>query len=119
MSDSVFFESEIVQSSLEDITCLQSEVMIFAQYGLYATVDEQLYNLKVLRLLLDKQRNMFVRCMLSEFDDAKELADEIVAHFSKYGYDSEENPMELFDLMSISIDEAEQDLKDGKYGTDT
>ena len=27
--------------------------------------------------------------------------------------------MELFDLMSISIDEAEQDLKDGKYGMDT
>lgn len=118
MSDT-FFDSEMVQSSLEDITCLQSEVMMFAQYGLYATVEEQMYNLKVLRLLLDKQRNMFVRCMLSDSDEAKELADEIVAHFIKFGYDSEVEPMELFDLMSISIDEAEQDLKDGKYGMDT
>ena len=114
-----FFDSEMVQASLEDITCLQSEVMMFAQYGMYATIDEQLYNLKVLRLLLDKQRNMFVRCMLSDSEEAKELADEIITHFCKFGYEPTENPMELFDLMSISIDEAEQDLKDGKFHTDS
>lgn len=110
MSDS-FFESEIVQSSLEEIAILQSEVLVFAQYGMYATVDEQRQNLDVLRVLLAKQKNMFVRCMLSESEGARELAQEIVEHFAKYGMvEDDTNPLEMFDLMAISIDEIENDI---------
>ena len=110
MSDS-FFDSEIVQHSLEDIALLQSEVLMFAQYGLYATIEEQRANVEVLRTLLAKQKNMFFRCMLSDSDSAKELAQEIVDHFAKYGMvEDADNPIELFDLMSISIDEIEKEI---------
>ena len=109
MSDK-FFESEIVIHALEDIMVLQSEVLMFSQYALYATLEEQRLNVKTLRTLLSKQKNMFFRCMLSESPAAKELMAEIIDHFQSCGIENTGDPMEMFDLMAISIDEIENDL---------
>lgn len=107
-----FFESEIVADSLQDIVALQTEVMIFAEYGQFASIEDQKNNLKVLRMLLAKQKNMFFRCLLSDAPSAKELAKDIIDHFKTMGYDIPENPMDLFEEMAIGIDQIEQDINE-------
>ena len=107
-----FFESDIVAHCLEDIVSLQTEVLVFSEYGLFASLEDQKANIKTLRTLLDKQKNMFFRCMLSKEPSAKELAKDIIEHFVTMGYDIPENPMDLFDEMGISIDQIEQDLNE-------
>jgi hypothetical protein len=107
-----FFESDIVAHCLEDIVALQTEVLVFSEYGLFASLEDQKANLKTLRTLLAKQKNMFFRCMLSNEPSAKQLAKDIIEHFSTMGFDIPENPMEIFEEMSISIDQIEQDLNE-------
>lgn len=111
-----FFESEVVKDSLQDIVDLQMEVMLFAEYALYATVEEQKRNLKVLRMLLAKQKNMFFRCMLSDSPGAKDLMEEILQHFRDHGHENVANPLKVFDDMSENLDQIEQDIN--KYEED-
>lgn len=111
MADS-FFQSEIVQSCLEDIMVLQHEVMLYTQYGMYATIQEQRDNVRTLRVLLSKQKNMFLRCSLSDSPAAKELQVEILKHFEKFGHIVPENPIDIFDLMSMDIDEIEESINE-------
>ena len=58
MSDDTFFESQVVGDSLADIVDLQYEVLAFAEVADYATIVDQKDNLKKLRLLLEKQKNI-------------------------------------------------------------
>jgi len=107
-----FFDSEIVKGSLEDIMDLQMEVLLFAEYGAYATAEDQRKNIKNLRLLLAKQKNMFFRCMLSDSQDAKDLMSEIMDHFKSFGHVCEGNPLQVFDSMEEQIDEIESEYNE-------
>lgn len=105
-----FFESEVVMASLQDIMDLQMEVLLFAEYGMYASTEDQRENLKVLRTLLAKQKNMFFRCMLSDSPAAKELMAEILEHFKEHGHENAADPLKVFESMSDQIDKIEEDI---------
>jgi len=105
-----FFESEVVMSSLQDIMDLQMEVLLFAEYGMYASTEDQRENIKVLRVLLAKQKNMFFRCMLSDSPAAKELMAEILAHFKEHGHENTADPLKVFESMTDQIDKIEEDI---------
>jgi hypothetical protein len=111
MSDSSFFDSSIVQEAIEEIVDLQHEIMIFSQYADYATLEQQKENLKVLRRLHEKQKNMCFRCVISKDDDAKILLGDVMAHFRSYGHIiDEKNPLSVFDEVGDSLDDIERDL---------
>ena len=112
MSDDSFFESQVVGDSLADIVDLQYEVLAFAEVADYATLVDQKDNLKKLRLLLEKQKNMFFRCQLSKSKAAKELHDEILMHLQENGHTIDwHDPIKVFDHLALELDDIELDIR--------
>lgn len=108
-----FFESEVVQKCVEDINDLQMEVMIFAQYSEFATKEEKRDNIKTLRDLTDKQKNLYYRCHLSNSPEAKRMMGDIADHFVEMGFEQPTTPADVlsfFDRVNNSIDEIEEEL---------
>ena len=106
-----FFESEVVVKCMTDIVELQSEVILFAEYAQYATLEQQRENLVVLRELQAKQKNMCFRCILSDDPDAKILLSEIMAHFESFGHKVDpDNMLAVFDEVGNQLQEIEDDL---------
>lgn len=106
-----FFDSEQVQSAICDIVDMQNEVLIFAQYAEYASLEQQRENLVLLRSLHAKQENMVFRCMLSEDPDAKVLLAEVLGHFADFGHEIDPgNPMKVFAEVKDQLQEIEDDL---------
>lgn len=106
-----FFDSQIVIKCINEIAVLQEEVMVFAQFADFATIEHQRQNIENLRNLMDKQRNMFFRCTLSDDPEAKEMATEIIEHFQEHGHIIDPtNPIKVFDEIAVQIQEMEDDL---------
>lgn len=106
-----FFDSEIVTEAIQDIVEMQNQVMIFAQYGEYASIAEQRENLELLKVLHSKQRNMCFRCILSGDPDAKQLLAEVLDHFREHGHDiNPDNPLAVFDKVREDLDNVEKEL---------
>ncbi len=123
MPEDNFFESEVVTDSIREIMELQNQVLVFAEYGEFATINEQQDNLDVLRRLMAKQKNMCFRCTMSDSPDAKKLLDEVLTHFEKYGHIVDRNnPMAVFEQVSDNLDDIEFELdffsKYGRYPDD-
>lgn len=118
MAEDNFFESTIVADSIKDILELQEEVLAFAQYGEYATIEEQQDNLDTLRKLMAKQRNMCFRCTLTDSPDAKKLLNEVLSHFEEFGHTIDrDNPMQVFEEINDNLDDIEFELDFfSKYG---
>ncbi len=118
MAEDNFFESTIVADSIKDILELQEEVLAFAQYGEYATIEEQQDNLDTLRKLMAKQRNMCFRCTLTDSPDAKKLLNEVLSHFEEFGHTVDrDNPMQVFEEINDNLDDIEFELDFfSKYG---
>ena len=113
MSDS-FHDSEEVGKALEEIVDLQYAVLVFAEYGDEMPLSAQRENLKTLRLLLEKQRNMFFRCQLekSESESAKELHDDILMHLQQNGHIIDwHDPIKVFDQLELQVDDLELDIR--------
>ena len=112
MANDPFFDSAVVGDALADIVDLQHEVLLFAEVADYATIVDQKDNLKKLRLLLEKQKNMFFRCQLSDSEAAKELHDEILMHLQQNGHIIDwHDPIKIFDQLALELDDIELDLR--------
>ena len=113
MSDS-FYDSELVGKYLEEIVDLQYAVLVFAEYGDEMPMSAQKENIKTLRLLLEKQRNMFFRCQLEKdkSESAKELHDDILMHLQQNGHIIDwHDPIKVFDDLQLQVDDLELDLR--------
>ena len=110
-----FFESPVVSDALAEIVMLQEQILIFATYADYATIEDQWENLHTLRALSEKQKNMCFRCMLSDDDDAKSMLVDVLSHFEEFGHNVDiDNPMLLFDEVSKNLDDLEESLRYGE-----
>lgn len=106
-----FFESTVVLEAIEEISILQQEVLEFSIYADFANLEQQRENLNLLKTLMDKQKNMCFRCILSDDEDAKILLAEVIAHFQDHGHIVDINdPIKLFDQVSEQLKEMEDDL---------
>ena len=113
MSDS-FYDSQVVSKALEEIVDLQYAVLIFAEHGDEMPMSAQKENIKTLRLLLEKQRNMFFRCQLEKdkSESAKELHDDILMHLQQNGHIIDwHDPIKVFDDLQLQVDDLELDLR--------
>ena len=106
-----FFDSEVVCEAIQDIVELQEEVMLFAQFADFATIPQQKENLKVLRKLHEKQKNMCFRCLLVDDPDAKAMLVEVMDHFEAFGHSIDpENPLKVFDEVEVQLLDMEDDI---------
>lgn len=111
MSDA-FYESEVVGDALAEIVDLQYAVLVFAEYAGHATIKDQKENLRRLRILLEKQKNMFFRCTLSKESSAKELRHDILMHLQQNGHTIDwHDPIKVFDELNSQLDDIELDIR--------
>ncbi len=123
MPEDNFFSSQIVLDSIKEIMELQNEVLVFSQYAEFATIIEQQNNLDLLRRLMYKQKNMCFRCTMTDSPDAKNLLNEVLDHFEKFGHTVDrDNPMLVFNEVNDNLDDIEFELdffsKYGRYPDD-
>lgn len=72
-----FFESEIVQKELNEISILQEELYSSVKRFPYMEIQEKIYHIDLLEKLLEKQKVLYTRLSLSDDDEAKKLKDRI------------------------------------------
>ena len=102
-SMSEFFDSKIVQQSLKEITDIQEEIFnsLFT-YRTFSEEDKQ-EHIDQLRVLIEKQRNMYARLSLTDDPEALELKDKIEQSAMMLGFPEGTNMSEVFDTMDETL----------------
>ena len=101
---SEFFESEVVQEELQDITDLQQELYgAMLEFGSLSDEDKK-EHIELLIELLEKQRIMYTRLSLSDDPTAKELLENLKKSVQLLGFPPNTTVQTLFDTMKETID---------------
>ena len=106
-SSSEFFDSEMVQESLEDIKELQDLITQGILDTAFASVtgyeDDELEQLDLIEKLLEKQKLMYFRCKLSEDEDAMLVAENMRESLRQMGMPRGATVEQMFDNLKGSI----------------
>ena len=101
---SEFFDSEVVQEELQDITDLQKELYgNMLKFGDLPEEDKK-DHIELLIELLEKQRIMYTRLSLSDDPTAKELLENLKKSVVLMGFPPNTSVQTLFDTMKETID---------------
>ena len=101
---SEFFDSEVVQEELQDITDLQKELYgNMLNFGDLPEEDKK-DHIELLIELLEKQRIMYTRLSLSDDPTAKELLENLKKSVVLMGFPPNTSVQVLFDTMKETID---------------
>ena len=101
---SEFFDSEVVQEELQDITDLQKELYgNMLNFGDLPEEDKK-DHIELLIELLEKQRIMYTRLSLSDDPTAKELLENLKKSVQLLGFPPNTSVQTLFDTMKETID---------------
>lgn len=99
-----FFDSEIVQSSLNDIFKLQESVRTKSFYDFHRmNRDEKIEYVKILETLLEKQQILYARLSLSDDPQACIMRDNILNTMNSLGLSSNIDMNSIFSDMSLII----------------
>ena len=106
-SNSEFFDSEMVQESLEDIKELQDLITNGIIDKAFAPVtgyeDDDLEQLDLIEELLEKQKLMYFRCKLSKDEDAMIVAENMRESLRQLGMPRGATVEHMFDNLKGSI----------------
>ena len=106
-SNSEFFDSEMVQESLEDIKELQDLITNGIIDKAFAPVtgyeDDDLEQLDLIEELLEKQKLMYFRCKISEDEDALLVAENMRESLRQMGMPRGATVEQMFDNLKGSI----------------
>ena len=106
-SNSEFFDSEMVQASLEEIKELQDLItngIIDAAFAPVTGYDEdELEQLDLIEELLEKQKLMYFRCKISDDEDALLVAENMRESLRQMGMPRGATVEEMFDNLKRSI----------------
>ena len=105
-----FFDSEIVQEEMKEITRLQeavySKVFAFAHMG----KTEKLEHVELLETLLKKQQVLYARLSLSDDPQAQAMRNDIMQSASMFGLTKDTDLGTMFSQMKKSITEMKKAL---------
>ena len=106
-SSSEFFDSEMVQESLEDIKELQDLITNSIIDTAFAPVtgyeEDEIEQLDLIEELLEKQKIMYFRCKLSEDEDALLVAENMRESLRQMGMPRGTTVEQMFDNLKRSI----------------
>jgi len=106
-SSSEFFDSEMVQESLEDIKELQDLITQGILDTAFASVtgheEDEAEQLDLIEELLEKQKLMYFRCKLSEDEDAMLVAENMRESLRQMGMPRGATVEQMFDNLTGSI----------------
>ena len=101
---SKFFDSEIIQESLEEINDLQQEVYTNVMHLGSMDSDERMEHIDNLELLLEKQKIMYTRLSLSDDPTAMEMRKNLEKSVRLMGFPQGTDINQIFDAMAKTID---------------
>ena len=106
-SSSEFFDSEMVQESLEDIKELQdlitSSIIDTAFSPITGYEEDESEQLDLIEELLEKQKLMYFRCKLSKDEDAMLVAENMRESLRQMGMPRGATVEQMFDNLKKSI----------------
>ena len=100
-----FFDSEIVQEELNEINELQKEVYGKIINVMNLTPEEQVEHIDKLKLLLEKQKIMYMRLSLSDDPEALKLKNQIEQSVVMMGFPAGTDINVLFNGMDKTIND--------------
>ena len=104
-SSSEFFDSEMVQASLEDIKELQDLITSSIIDTAFASVtgyeEDELEQLDLIEELLEKQKLMYFRCKLSKDEDAMLVAENMRESLRQMGMPRGATVEQMFDNLNF------------------
>ena len=100
-----FFDSEIVQEELNEINELQKEVYGKIINVMNLTPEELVEHIDKLKLLLEKQKIMYMRLSLSDDPEALKLKNQIEQSVVMMGFPAGTDINVLFDGMDKTIND--------------
>ena len=106
MSD--FFNSEIIQNELKEITKLQQSVYVTMLEFSSMSHDERIEHIEMLSVLLEKQKIMYARLSLSDDPEALTMKKHLEKSVELMGFPAGTDISMLFDGMSKTIDKLKQ-----------
>ena len=107
-----FFESEIIQKEMKEISDLQEE--IYQKIYSFSSMDkdDKVKHVEILENLLDKQRVLYTRMSLSEDPSAKEMKESIMSHAMQMGFPPDVDLSYVFGNMGRIIDNMKKSLEE-------
>lgn len=111
MSD--FFDSPVVKSSIEEINKLQEELlrgMMRNPFDQPSNDDEKMEQLRVMRTILEKQKNFMFRLKLSEDPQALEMKNAILDSAKILGMKDDQDIEEFFVDLENTLKDLENSL---------
>ena len=110
---SAFFDSPVVRSSIEEINNLQEELvrgMMRNPFDQPASDDEKMEQLRVMRTILEKQKNFMFRLKLSDDPQALEMKNAILDSAKLLGMKDDQDIEEFFGDLENTLMDLENSL---------
>ena len=108
-----FFDSEIVQKEMKEISELQDE--IYAKVFSFSSMDsdDKLEHVEMLENLLKKQKILYTRLSLSDDPEAKRMKENIINSAKQLGFPPDVDLGYVFSNMSAIIDTMKKSIREG------
>tara|TARA_R100001460_G_scaffold12116_1_gene27961 strand:+ start:509 stop:844 length:336 start_codon:yes stop_codon:yes gene_type:complete len=108
-----FFDSEIVQQEMKEISEIQDE--IYAKVFSFATMDadDKIHHVEMLEDLLFKQKILYTRLSLSDDPEAKAMRENIINSAQQLGFPPDVDLGYVFSNMSSIIDTMKKSIREG------
>ena len=108
-----FFNSDVVRAEMAEIAELQEEVYNNVFKFPTMSKEDQQYHVDVLERLLEKQKVMYTRLILSEDPQAKEMKKRITESASMFGLPENVDMNTLFNQMGQAVGMMKQQIDKG------
>tara|TARA_B100000524_G_scaffold301565_1_gene176285 strand:- start:18 stop:353 length:336 start_codon:yes stop_codon:yes gene_type:complete len=108
-----FFDSEIVQEEMKEISQLQDA--IYAKVFSFATMnsEDKLEHVDMLEELLTKQKILYTRLSLSDDPDAQTMKNNIMDSAKQLGFPPNVDLSYVFNNMSTIIEQMKKAIREG------
>lgn len=107
-----FFQSEIVQTEMREISELQEQIYKNVFTFSSMTKEDKLDHVELLEELLKKQQVLYTRLSLSDDPEAKMMKDSIMSSAKQLGFPSNVDLTYIFNNMTHIIDNMKKSLEE-------
>lgn len=108
-----FFDSEIVQEEMKEISELQDEIYSKVFSFSKMDADDKLEHVEMLENLLNKQNILYTRLSLSDDPEAKMMKENILKSAKQLGFPPDVDLGYVFSNMSAIIDTMKKAIREG------
>ena len=107
-----FFNSEIVQKEMKEISDIQEE--IYQRISSFSSMDkdDKVKHIEMLENLLNKQRVLYTRMSLSEDPAAKQMKEDIISCAIQMGFPPDVDLAYVFSNMTHIVDNMKRSLEE-------